>query len=109
MPRGACPCSRRPPSSEAPGRAASPRPAGRGSGPRKRLAAWSSSRCSTSCPRVASEGVLFLVDRKRREAADRLARMRAVRATRYVAPLREGGSLPAPVEADDDGLYVLKF
>jgi hypothetical protein len=32
-----------------------------------------------------------------------------VRATRYVAPLREGGSLPALVEASDDGLYVLKF
>jgi hypothetical protein len=28
---------------------------------------------------------------------------------RYVTPLREGGSLPAIVEADDDGLYVLKF
>jgi len=26
-----------------------------------------------------------------------------------VTPLREGGSLPALVEADDDGLYVLKF
>src|SRR3954464_9522770 len=35
--------------------------------------------------------------------------MRAVTATRYVAPLREGGSLPGLVEADDDGLYVLKF
>jgi hypothetical protein len=34
---------------------------------------------------------------------------RRVRATRYVAPLREGGSLPGLVEADDDGLYVLKF
>lgn len=34
---------------------------------------------------------------------------RTVRATRYVTPLREGGSLPAVVEADDDGLYVLKF
>jgi hypothetical protein len=32
-----------------------------------------------------------------------------VKATRYVTPLREGGSLPAIVEADDDGLYVLKF
>jgi hypothetical protein len=32
-----------------------------------------------------------------------------VRATRYVTPLREGGSLPAIVEGDDDGLYVLKF
>lgn len=30
-------------------------------------------------------------------------------ATRYVTPLREGGSLPAIVEADDFGLYVLKF
>ncbi len=35
--------------------------------------------------------------------------MRTVTATRYVAPLREGGSLPGLVEADDDGLYVLKF
>jgi hypothetical protein len=34
---------------------------------------------------------------------------RTVRATRYVTPLREGGSLPGIVEADDDGLYVLKF
>jgi hypothetical protein len=32
-----------------------------------------------------------------------------VQATRYVAPLREGGSLPGLVEADDDGLYVCKF
>jgi hypothetical protein len=32
-----------------------------------------------------------------------------VRVTRYVTPLREGGSLPAIVEGDDDGLYVLKF
>jgi hypothetical protein len=32
-----------------------------------------------------------------------------VAATRYVTPLREGGSLPALVEADDDGLYVMKF
>jgi hypothetical protein len=35
--------------------------------------------------------------------------MKTVRVTRYVTPLREGGSLPAIVEADDDGLYVLKF
>ena len=35
--------------------------------------------------------------------------LRTVEATRYVAPLREGGSLPGLVEADDDGLYVLKF
>jgi hypothetical protein len=35
--------------------------------------------------------------------------LRTVRITRYVTPLREGGSLPAIVEADDDGMYVLKF
>src|SRR5256714_1942175 len=35
--------------------------------------------------------------------------VRSVTATRYVTPLREGGSLPGLVEADDDGLYVLKF
>jgi hypothetical protein len=35
--------------------------------------------------------------------------LRTVNVTRYVTPLREGGSLPAIVEADDDGLYVLKF
>jgi hypothetical protein len=35
--------------------------------------------------------------------------LRTITATRYVTPLREGGSLPAIVEADDDGLYVVKF
>ncbi len=36
-------------------------------------------------------------------------RLRSLTATRYVTPLREGGSLPGLVEADDDGLYVTKF
>lgn len=35
--------------------------------------------------------------------------LRTVGVTRYVTPLREGGSLPAIVEADDLGVYVLKF
>ncbi|MGE8491639.1 MAG: aminotransferase class I and II, partial [Comamonas sp.] len=35
--------------------------------------------------------------------------MRTVLVERYVTPLREGGSMPAVVEADDLGLYVLKF
>lgn len=35
--------------------------------------------------------------------------IRTVDVIRYVTPLREGGSLPAIVEADDDFLYVLKF
>src|ERR1700752_4141154 len=35
--------------------------------------------------------------------------LRGMAAIRYVTPLREGGSLPGLVEADDDGLYVVKF
>lgn len=35
--------------------------------------------------------------------------LRTVRVTRYVTPLREGGSMPAITEADDGFLYVLKF
>ena len=35
--------------------------------------------------------------------------LRTVAATRYVTPLREGGSVPAIIEADDSGTYVLKF
>jgi hypothetical protein len=35
--------------------------------------------------------------------------IRTVRATQYVTALREGGSLPAIVVADDLGMYVLKF
>ncbi|MDQ2810186.1 MAG: aminotransferase class I and II [Chloroflexota bacterium] len=35
--------------------------------------------------------------------------LRTVQATRYVTPLREGGSVPAIMEADDDGLYVVKL
>jgi hypothetical protein len=35
--------------------------------------------------------------------------LRTVRATQYVTALREGGSLPAIIEADDLGMYVLKF
>ncbi|MDX1602904.1 MAG: HipA family kinase, partial [Salinimicrobium sediminis] len=35
--------------------------------------------------------------------------IRTVTVCRYIAPLREGGSLPALAEADDDFKYVLKF
>src|SRR6476469_10563763 len=35
--------------------------------------------------------------------------IRTVIATQYIPPLREGGSLPAIVGADDDGMYVVKF
>jgi hypothetical protein len=35
--------------------------------------------------------------------------LRTVNVTRYITPLREGGSFPAIAEADDEFLYVLKF
>jgi len=35
--------------------------------------------------------------------------LRKISVTRYVTPLREGGSLPGLMEADDEGLYVIKF
>jgi hypothetical protein len=41
--------------------------------------------------------------------SDQAPALRTVRATKYVTPFREGGSLPGLVEADDDGLYVVKF
>jgi hypothetical protein len=40
---------------------------------------------------------------------DNQPQLRAVNVTRYITPLREGGSLPAIVEADDGFMYVLKF
>jgi len=40
---------------------------------------------------------------------DSATHVRSVRGVRYVTALREGGSLPGIVEADDDGLYVVKF
>lgn len=40
---------------------------------------------------------------------EKLQKLRTVQVTRYISPLREGGSLPALVEADDGFLYVLKF
>lgn len=40
---------------------------------------------------------------------DKVFAIRTVKVTRYVTPLREGGSMPAIAEADDDFLYVLKF
>jgi hypothetical protein len=48
-------------------------------------------------------------ERERPAVGYALPMMRTVIATRYVTPLREGGSLPGLVEADDDGLYVVKF
>src|ERR1700748_2976248 len=41
--------------------------------------------------------------------ADQQIQLRTVNVIRYVTPLREGGSLPAIAEADDEFMYVLKF
>lgn len=43
------------------------------------------------------------------ERMDWSPEIRTVNVTRYVTPLREGGSMPAIAEADDTFLYVLKF
>src|SRR5690348_12648781 len=43
------------------------------------------------------------------EGEGAVAAVRSVAVTRYVTPLKEGGSLPGIVEADDLGTYVLKF
>jgi len=40
---------------------------------------------------------------------EKMPHLRTVNVTRYITPLREGGSLPALAEADDDFKYVLKF
>ena len=40
---------------------------------------------------------------------NKISDLRTVTVCRYIAPLREGGSLPALAEADDDFKYVLKF
>ncbi|MFV8372228.1 HipA family kinase [Flavobacterium sp. LB2P74] len=40
---------------------------------------------------------------------EKILHLRTVNVTRYITPLREGGSLPALAEADDDFKYVLKF
>src|ERR1700712_3579323 len=55
---------------------------------------------------------IFCAEAKReseKPPVSQVMRLRTIRATRYITPLREGGSMPAIVEADDDGLYVLKF
>lgn len=44
-----------------------------------------------------------------KEFAMDVPKLRAVNVTRYITPLREGGSLPAIADADDDFKYVIKF
>ena len=69
-------------------------------------------RIPAASPRPNSGALLHATDRTVDSGAMLDARhepLRRVTATRYVTPLREGGSLPGLVEADDDGLYVVKF
>src|SRR5215211_2089968 len=60
-------------------------------------------------PRVHGPGLHRLRYANASYYARATMRLPRIEATRYVTPLREGGSLPALVEASDDGLYVLKF
>jgi hypothetical protein len=67
---------------------------------------------SNSSPQHAYSGIaasLARHDRVMHSERHDLPSMRTVSATRYVSPFREGGSLPGLIEADDDGLYVVKF
>src|SRR5260221_9225904 len=59
--------------------------------------------CTFAHPHI-NFSFLIIADMNQREY-----QIRTVNVTRYVAPLREGGSLPAIAEADDGFLYVLKF
>jgi len=52
---------------------------------------------------------LRMMAKKANEKTAVVPEVRSVTATRYVTPFREGGSLPGLMEADDDGLYVVKF
>lgn len=44
-----------------------------------------------------------------RQVMKNVVEIETVAATRYVTPLREGGSMPGLMEADDDGLHVVKY
>src|SRR5260221_12608120 len=59
--------------------------------------------CTFAHPHI-NFSFLIIADMNQREY-----QIRTVNVTRYVTPLREGGSLPAIAEADDGFLYVLKF
>ena len=71
----------------------------------RRCRGWSwSGRSPTTTSRSSAPGWSRRGDRGEQSRV-----VRQVRATRYVTPLREGGSLPGIVEADDLGIYVCKF
>ena len=83
-----------------------PQPGGRPRCCARRCGGWTRpGRGRTSTSRSSAAGW------SRRSPASPMAESRDPhrRATRYVAPLREGGSLPGIVEADDLGTYVCKF
>jgi hypothetical protein len=56
-----------------------------------------------------ADNTIFVNTLKLRILTNIPASIRKVHVTRYVTPLREGGSMPAIAEADDDFLYVVKF
>jgi hypothetical protein len=71
-------------------------------------------RAAANCGGQRAGGEIPVIIRPRRAArygarVSAATDLRRVSATRYVTPLREGGSLPGLVEADDSGLYVTKF
>lgn len=80
-------------------------------GPRSDIVTLPTAHAGLAAVRAARQGVDAQEGPQRAyPPGDRVpAAMRTIHVTRYVTPLREGGSLPAIVEADDAGLYVMKF
>lgn len=58
---------------------------------------------------ITNQLTLFVLQNRQAHFPMEKLEIRTVDVTRYVMPLREGGSLPAIVEADDGFLYVIKF
>ena len=56
-------------------------------------------------PTIPQKRPIFIARIKERSYMD----LRTANVTRYILPLREGGSLPALAEADDEFKYVVKF
>src|SRR6185503_19420030 len=67
-------------------------------------------RCITITSALTASQTIAAGYTSHQPMADSIVRsMRTVRASRYLTPLREGGSVPAIIEADDCGTYVVKF
>ena len=66
--------------------------------------------CVNGSDRMLSDFIAFIrTARRRRRSFERVKNLETHLATRYVQPLREGGSLPAVVDTESGGMFVVKF